>query len=72
MLFSGLFAHTSKYVSQRVTKILRMTMTTTTALTATRNMVVAVAVVARKGYLRKRCLPNPRVGPFILLSLFTP
>jgi len=45
--------------------ILQMTMMTTTALTATRNMVASEAVMARKRYPRKRRhLPNPRVRPF--------
>ena len=42
-----------------------MTMTTTTALTATRNMVALEVVMARKRYPRKRRHPpSPRVRPF--------
>lgn len=51
-----------KHVSKRVTKILRMTMTTT-ALMAMRNMAAVAVVVARKRYPRRSCPPNPRVRP---------
>jgi hypothetical protein len=68
VLLAYTFCTLSNYVSERVTKILQMTKTKTTALMGTRNMVAVPAVAVRREYLRKKKrLPSPKVGPIIHL-----